>query len=80
MDIGFMLVSDKKFGFYAKNQRNLSFFSTFRWFLTELSGEIYQNNRTISLKTRALCLSMVAGRIIRRKQIMQRISNLGDCF
>ncbi len=58
MDIGFMLVSDKKFGFYAKNQRNLSFFSTFRWFLTELLGKIYQNNRTISIKIRALCRNM----------------------
>ena len=80
MDIGFVLVADKKFGFSVRNQRNLSFFSGFRWFMTELSGKIYQNNRTISLKTRALCLSMVAGRIIRRKQIMQRISNLGNCF
>jgi hypothetical protein len=29
MDIGFMLVSDKKFGFYAKNQRNPVFFRDF---------------------------------------------------
>jgi hypothetical protein len=41
MDIGFGLVADKKFGFSVRNQRNLSFFSGFRWFMTELSGEIY---------------------------------------
>jgi hypothetical protein len=41
MDIGFMLVSDKKFGLYGKNQRNPVFFSGFRWFLTEILGEIY---------------------------------------
>ena len=34
MDIGFVLVADKKFGLYGKNQRNLSCFSGFRWFLT----------------------------------------------
>ena len=48
MDIGFMLVSDKKFGFYAKNQRNLSFFSTFRWFLTGTFGRNLLKNRLIS--------------------------------
>jgi hypothetical protein len=55
MDIGFVLVVDKKFGFSVINQRNLSCFSGFRWFLTELLGKIYQNNRTISIKIRALC-------------------------
>jgi len=29
-----MLVADKKFGLYGKNQRNLSYFSGFRWFMT----------------------------------------------
>ncbi len=77
--MGFVSVADKKFGFLSEINE-IYLFSIFRWVLTKLSGEIYQNNRTISLKTRALCLSMVAGRIIRRKQIMQRISNLGDCF
>ena len=31
----FVSVSDKKDSFYVRNQRNLSFFSGFRWFLTE---------------------------------------------
>lgn len=26
MDIGFVLVADKKFGLYGQNQRNVSFF------------------------------------------------------
>ena len=34
MDIGFVSMADKKSGFYAKYQRNLSCFSGFRWFLT----------------------------------------------
>lgn len=34
----FVLVADKKFVFPVKNQRNLSFFSGFRWFLKDLKA------------------------------------------
>lgn len=43
MDIGFVLVVDKKFGFSVKNQRNLSFFPTFRWFLTGNDENLYSS-------------------------------------
>ena len=38
-----MLISDKKIGLYGKNQRNLSFFSTFRWFLTGNDENLYSS-------------------------------------
>jgi len=42
--MGFVLVADKKFGFSVRNQRNLSFFSTFRWFLTGNAGYFFSLN------------------------------------
>lgn len=44
MDIGFVLVADKKFGLYGKNQRNLSCFSGFRWFLTGNAGYFFSQS------------------------------------
>ena len=39
----FMSIVDKKFGFSVRNQRNLSFFSTFRWFLAENDENLYSS-------------------------------------
>ena len=39
----FVLVADKKDSFYVKNQRNLSFFSGFRWFLTGNDENLYSS-------------------------------------
>jgi len=44
MDIGFVLVVDKKFGFSVRNQRNLSCFSGFRWFLTGNAGYFFSQS------------------------------------
>ena len=43
MDTGFVLVVDKKFGFSVRNQRNLSYFSGFRWFLTGNDENFYSS-------------------------------------